>query len=101
VLSAEFFKTGDDPDTHSATGTLTLFVDNEPVGEAEIMTQPGTFSLSGEGVSIGRDSGSNVSPDYDPPFELQGGTIDRVAIDVTGTTFVDHEKEVLAYLARD
>ena len=37
----------------------------------------------------------------DPPFEFQGGTIDRVAIDVTGDSFVDHEKEVLAYLARD
>jgi arylsulfatase len=67
----------------------------------EIVTQPGNFSLAGEGVSIGRDSGSSVSPDYDPPFEFRGGTIDRVAIDVTGDPFVDHEKEVLAYLARD
>jgi hypothetical protein len=101
VLSAEFIKSGDEPQTASATGTLTLYVDNGSVGEAEIMTQPGTFSLAGEGVSIGRDSGSSVSPDYDPPFEFRGGTIDRVAIDVTGHPFVDHEKEVLAYLARD
>jgi hypothetical protein len=65
------------------------------------MTQPGTFALSGEGVSIGRDSGSSVSPDYDPPYEFEGGKIDRIAIDVTGDPLVDHEKEVLAYLARD
>ena len=101
VLSAEFLKTGDDEETASSTGTLRLFVDNEVVGEAEIMTQPGTFALSGEGVSIGRDSGSSVSPDYDPPYEFEGGKIDRVAIDVTGGPLVDHEKEVLAYLARD
>jgi arylsulfatase A-like enzyme len=101
VLSAEFLKTGDDGETASSTGTLRLFVDNEVVGEAEIMTQPGTFALSGEGVSIGRDSGSSVSPDYDPPYEFEGGKIDRIAIDVTGDPLVDHEKEVLAYLARD
>ena len=101
VLSAEFLKTGDDEETASSTGTLRLFVDNEVVGEAEIMTQPGTFALSGEGVSIGRDSGSSVSPDYDPPYEFEEGKIDRVVIDVTGDPLVDHEKEVLAYLARD
>ena len=101
VLSAEFHKTGDDEATRSATGTLTVYVDNEPVGTTEIMTQPGNFSLSGEGLSIGRDSGSSVSPDYDPPFEFVGGTIDRVVVDVAGEPFIDHEKEVLAYLARD
>jgi arylsulfatase A-like enzyme len=101
VLTAEFRKTGDDPATHSATGTLTLYVDNQPVGKAEIITQPGTFSLTGEGVSIGRDSGSSVTPDYKPPYDFTGGTIDRVVIDVSGDPYVDHEKEVLAYLARD
>jgi arylsulfatase len=101
VLSAEFHKTGDDEATRSAIGTLTLYVDDEPVGGTEIMTQPGHFSLAGEGVGIGRDSGSSVSPEYSPPFPLVGATIDRVVDDVAGLPFVDHEKEVLAYLARD
>jgi arylsulfatase len=101
VLSAEFHKTGDDEATRSAIGTLTLYVDDEPVGGTEIMTQPGHFSLAGEGVGIGRDSGSSVSPEYSPPFPLVGATIDRVVVDVAGLPFVDHEKEVLAYLARD
>ena len=65
------------------------------------MTQPGTFALAGDGLCVGRDSGSAVSPEYKPPFEFRGGTIDRVAIDVSGDPFVDHEKEVLAYLTRD
>jgi hypothetical protein len=42
-----------------------------------------------------------VSRDYSPPFEFVGGTIERVVIDVSGDPYVDHEKEVLAYLARD
>lgn len=101
VFSADFKKTGEDPATHSAVGTLTLYIDNEAVGSGEITTQPGTFSLVGDGLCVGRDSGSNVSPDYAPPYAFIGGTIDRVAVDVAGAPFVDHEKEVLAYLVRD
>jgi arylsulfatase len=101
VLSAEFHKTGDDPDTHSATGTLTLYVDTEAVAEDEITTQPGNFALTGDGICVGRDSSSPVSPKYSAPFAFAGGTIERVVVDVSGDHYVDHEKEVLAYLARD
>ena len=101
VLSAEFNKTGDDPETASAVGDLTLYVDSEPVGSGEILTQPGNFSLSGDGLRVGRDGGSPVSPDYVAPFAFSGGTIERVVVDVSGTPYLDHEKEVLAYLARD
>jgi hypothetical protein len=101
VFSAEFRKTGDDPQTHSATGTLTLYVDTDQAGQAEITTQPGTFTLSGDGLSVGRDSGSAVSPNYTAPFPFTGGTIERVAVDVSGDHYVDHEKEVIAYLTRD
>jgi arylsulfatase A-like enzyme len=101
VLSAEFDKTGDDPDTYSATGTLTLYVDTEAVAAGEIMTQPGNFSLVGDGICVGRDSGSAVTADYIAPFAFAGGTIERVVVDVSGEHYVDYEKEVLAYLARD
>ena len=101
VLTAEFQKTGDDEQTKSATGTLTLYVDDEPVGKAEIMTQPGFFALAGDGLSVGRDSASPVSQDYEAPFAFSGGAIDRVVVDVSGDHYVDHEKEILAYLARD
>jgi hypothetical protein len=101
VLTAEFQKTGDDEKTMSATGTLTLYVDTAAVGSGELMTQPGMFGLSGGGASVGRGNGSSVSSSYEGPFPFVGGTIDRVVIDVSGDHYVDHEKEVLAYLARD
>jgi len=99
VLTAEFVKTGDDPATMSATGTLTLYVDT--VADAEIMTQPGMFSLVGDGLCVGRDSGSAFSPECRAPFAFVDGTIDRVVVEVSGDHFVDHEREVLAYIARD
>ena len=101
VLTAEFQKTGDDERTHSALGTLTLYVDTEAVGSGEVMTQPGMFGLSGSGAAVGRGNGSSVSSTYEGAFPFTGGTIDRVVIDVSGDHYVDHEKEVLAYLARD
>jgi arylsulfatase len=101
VLSASFEKTGDEAATMSAVGTVTLYVDTEPVGDGEITTQPGMFSLVGDGLCVGRDSGSAVTPDYRAPFAFRGGTIERVVVDVSGEHYVDHEKEVLAYIMRD
>ena len=85
----------------SAIGTLTLYADTEPAGSGEIVTQPGFFALVGDGVCVGRDSGSPVGGDYAPPFPFAGGVIDRVVVDVSGEPYVDHEKEVHAWLARD
>jgi arylsulfatase len=101
LFTAEFDKTGDDPETGSALGTLTLFIDTQEVGRADIRTQPGNFSLTGDGLCVGRDSGSAVSPGYTSPFPFTGGEIDRVVIDVSGDPFVDHEKEATAWLMRD
>jgi arylsulfatase len=101
LFVAEFKKTGDDPATGSALGTLTLYIDTEPVGKAEIRTQPGFFALTGDGLSVGRDSASPISPDYAAPFEFKGGEIERVVVDVSGDAYVDHEKEAVAWLMRD
>ncbi len=101
VASAAFAKTGDH-ETGSALSTLTLYIDTEAVGKGEIMTQPGPYSLAGDGLCVGRDSGSPISRDhYLPPFAFEGGTIERVVIDVQGDPFTDHEKEVRAWLSRD
>jgi arylsulfatase len=101
IFTAEFAKTGQDPQTKSALGTLTLYVDTEQVGQSEIKTQPGYFSLVGEGLCVGRDSGSPVSPDYAPPFTFTGGSIDRVIVDVAGEPFTDYEKEARAWIMKD
>lgn len=103
VLTAEFALRGKsgDPKRPGFTGTLSLYIDNEPVGKSDIVTQPGAFCLVGDGICVGRDSASPVTPDYDAPFAFTGGTIDRVIVDVSGEPFLDHEKEVMAWIMRD
>ena len=80
---------------------MTLYVDTDAVGSLEMITQPGMFGLSGSGVSVGRGNGSSVCSEYHGPFPFTGGAIERVVVDVSGDHYVDHEKEVLAFLARD
>ena len=84
-------------------GPLTLYIDEEKVGEAEIRTQPGKFSLAGEGLNVGKDRAEPVTDDYPgtSPWAFTGGTIRRVVVNVSGDPFVDLDKEVRAAFARD
>ncbi|MGZ4406973.1 MAG: arylsulfatase, partial [Gaiellaceae bacterium] len=63
ILSASFDKDGEDP-PHVSTGILSLYHGDKKVGEGRIRTQPGMFSLAGEGLCVGRDGGEPVTSDY-------------------------------------
>ena len=85
------------------TGTLSLYVNDEKVGEGTIRTQPGKFALSGEGLNIGRDGADPVTQDYPGarPWAFSGGTINEVVVDVSGEPFIDLEKEAVGAFMRD
>ena len=102
ILSASFDKDGEDP-PGVGTGILSLYHGDKKVGEGRIKTQPGNFSLAGEGLCVGRDSGEPVTGDYpgEQPWRFTGGTINRVAVDVSGDPYVDLEREAAAMLARE
>jgi arylsulfatase len=102
ILSAAFDKDGENP-PGVANGTLSLYHGDVKVGEGRIATQPGKFSLGGDGLCVGRDSSDPVTQDYpgDAPWAFTGGTIQRVAVDVSGEPYVDLEREAVAMMARD
>jgi hypothetical protein len=102
ILSAAFDKDGEDP-PGVATGILSLYHGDRRVGQGRIKTQPGKFSIAGEGLSVGRDTGEPVTDDYpgDAPWQFTGGTINRVAVDVSGEPYVDLEREAVAMLSRE
>ena len=101
ILSASFEKDGEDP-PHVATGILSLYHGDKKVGEGRIKTQPGPFSVAGEGPCVGRDSSDPVTADYpgEAPYRFTGGA-DRVAVDVSGEPYVDMEREAVAMLSRE
>lgn len=102
ILSASFDKLEEDP-PGVAVGVLSLWHDDAKVGEGRIKTQPGKFMIAGEGLCVGRDSGAGVTSDYpgELPWRFTGGTITRVAVDVSGESYIDLEREAAAMLARE
>ncbi|SDK41122.1 arylsulfatase [Nonomuraea maritima] len=100
VAVARFDKEREQP-RYVADGTLTLSVDNTTVASGRIRTQPGKFSVAGEGLVIGRDTGDAVTGDYAAPFPFRGGVIAQVSVQVPMAAETDAEAEAEAVLARD
>jgi len=101
ILSAAFEKDGNDG--NSATGTLSLYHSDKRVGEGRIKTQLGAFAIAGANLYVGRDPGEALTNGYPgtSPYTFTGGTIDRVAIDVSGEPYVDLEREAALMLMRE
>ncbi|HOB38611.1 MAG: arylsulfatase [Methanomassiliicoccaceae archaeon] len=99
ILAAVFDKEGEEAGG-AAFGTLTLYINEEKVGEGRIRTQPSRFGL-GSYITVGRAYGAGVIEDLpgEHPWTFTG-TIDRVTIDISGRQYVDLEKEARAILAR-
>jgi hypothetical protein len=85
TLRMEFKKTGppDFAKGKGSPGTVTLYINDKAVGAGDIpVTVPIGYSLSGDGLSVGRDTLSAVSLDYaGSNFPFTGGTIHRVIVD--------------------
>ncbi len=93
ILSASFEKESQEPDC--AVGTLSLYHGEKKVGEGKIKTQLGAFAVAGAGLYVGRHGGEPLTDDYPgaAPYRFGGGTLNRVAIDVSGEPYVDLERE--------
>jgi len=83
-------------------GPLNLFIDDQQVAETQIRTVLGHFSLCGEGLCIGYDSGDAVAADYaGQRFEFTGGEIKKVVFDIADDAYVDLEAHLAAAMSRD
>ena len=83
-------------------GPLKLYIDDQQVGEQEIRTVMGHFSLCGEGLCIGYDSADAVSSMYaGSRFEFANGEIEKVVFDIADDAYVDVEAHLAAAMARD
>ncbi|WP_019146310.1 arylsulfatase [Aeromicrobium massiliense] len=101
VLGVEFVKEETGPH-REGVGPLRLYVDDELVGEQRIRTVLGHFSLCGEGLCIGYDSGDSVSSAYvGSRFPFTGGVLHKVVFDVADDAYVDVQAHLAAAMARD
>jgi len=64
-------------------------------------TQPGKFTLCGDGLCVGKDSADAVSEDYKSPGEFKGGKILFVAVTTEKAQYLDLETLAAGAFARD
>jgi arylsulfatase A-like enzyme len=82
-------------------GKTQLYIDDKVVAEGPMKTQPGHFTLGGDGLCVGYDSEDKVSAEYDAPYTFTDGKLLGVAVDVGDDVYLDLEKEAAGALARD
>ncbi len=100
VLGMEFIREGTG-DNHESIGKTKLYINDKVVAEGPMRAQGGKFTLCGDGLCIGYDSGDAVSSEYKAPNYFEGGTILGVGITVEKTQYLDLEMEARAAFARD
>src|SRR5262245_29936493 len=81
--------------------TTTLYVNGQSMAQGDMRTQSGKFTLSGDGLCVGYDSGDAVSEEYKSPGTFKGGTILGVGVDVSPEVYLDLEKEASRAMSRD
>jgi arylsulfatase len=100
TLGMEFIREGMGQ-FHESTGTTKLYVNEEVVAEGPMRAQVGKFTLCGDGLCVGRDSGDAVSEEYKSPGEFKGGSILAVGVTVEQAQYLDLEKIAAAAYAVD
>jgi len=100
VLGMEFIREKAGPHGESL-GKTKLYVNGKVVAQGPMRTQPGKFTLSGDGLCVGYDSGDAVSQEYKTPGKFKGGTILGVGVTVEKTQYLDLEKLAAGAFARD
>ena len=58
-------------------GKMKLYIDGKVIVEKPFRAQSGHYSLTGEGLCIGYDSGDPVSKHYPPMFLFKNGEIKK------------------------
>ncbi|MFM1727688.1 arylsulfatase [Prescottella soli] len=102
VLGVRFDRTGAAADGFTPVGDMTLHIDDREVGSlGGVRVQPAMFSGVGEGIRVGRDTGQSVSRLYGAPFRFRGGTVRKVTADVSGTPYLDLEREIARAFSHD
>lgn len=80
-IRVEFVKEKID-EHYAMQGIMKLYVDGKILDEKPFRTQSGRFTLVGDGLCIGYDSGDPVSNQYTYKFSFTGGAIAKVVYDV-------------------
>jgi len=87
-------------DTKNRSVPTNLYVNDKVVATGPMRAQVGKFTLSGDGLCVGRDSGDAVSEEYNSPGTFNGEIL-GVAVSVEKAQYLDLELKAKAAFAAD
>src|SRR5262245_59864008 len=93
ILGMEFIREGEGEHKENL-GKARLYIDGRVVAEGPLQTQLGKFTLAGDGLCVGYDSGEAVSQEYQTPARFEGGAIQLVEVAVDKSPYLDRVSEM-------
>jgi arylsulfatase len=82
-------------------GTMVLYINDKEVARSPMTAQVGKFTLVGDGLCVGFDSGDPVSKLYNSPGEFKGGEIHFVNVSTGKEPYSDLEKKAASVFATE
>jgi arylsulfatase len=83
-------------------GTANLYINDKQVGTSSMKAQVGKFTLVGDGLCVGYDSGDPVSKLYtSASSEFEGGTISFVTVSTGKEQYLDLEREAARAFSKE
>ena len=86
---------------HESIGTMKLYVNDKVVATGPMTAQVGKFTLVGDGLCVGYDSGDAVSELYNSPGTFKGGTISFVTVNTGTEKYLDLEQEAARAFSKE
>ncbi len=86
---------------HESIGTAKLYINDKEVATGAITAQVGKFTLVGDGLCVGFDSGDPVSKQYASPGEFEGGEISFVTVNTGKEQYLDLEREAARAFSKE
>ena len=82
-------------------GTANLYVNDKIVASGPMTAQVGKFTLVGDGLCVGYDSGDPVSKLYESPGEFKGGHIAFVKVNTGKEPYLDLAKDAAMAMSKE
>ena len=82
-------------------GTTKLYINDKQVATGAMTAQVGKFTLVGDGLCVGFDSGDPVSKQYASPGEFEGGEINFVTVNTGKEQYLDLEREAARAFSKE
>jgi arylsulfatase A-like enzyme len=102
IYGVRWERSGTVEGSHTPVGAAILYVDDTEVARVDgVRAHPASFGLAATGITVGRNAGQEISSRFTAPFPFTGGTIAKAVVDISGTPYVDAERDLAAAFARD